>query len=98
MVSAARLLRALERSAQAHGCTPALTLVATHDWASALFVGARYEVAAVLERGDAAEAWLSALPEADLPMPRQFAREVAVVARDDADRIAATIEVVILED
>ena len=43
--------------------------------------------------------WLATLPEAELPMPRQFARDVRVIARRDADeRIRLTIEVLVLED
>lgn len=99
MVSAARLLRALTRSAEAYGCVPELALAATRDWASALFVGARYDVSATLDSGPATERWIARLGEIDLPMPRQFAREVRVIARDDADeRVALTIEALVLED
>lgn len=98
MVSATRLLRALERSAAAHGCAPELTLAATRPWASALYVGARYDVTAVLDSGAAAECWLAALPDAELPMPRQYASEVRVLAREDAERITVLIEAVVLEE
>lgn len=99
MVSGGRLLRALERSAATHGCEAVATLLATRDWGSATFVGARYDVEVVLAAGPAAEAWLGALPEAELPMPRQFARDVRVIARDDADEtVRLTIEVLVLED
>lgn len=99
MVSAGRLLRALMASAEAHGCAATLTLAKTRDWASAVFVGARYDVVAVLAPGDIAERWIAALPDAELPMHRQFAGEVRVIARaDTADGIALTIEAVVLED
>lgn len=99
MVSAARLLRALTASAESSGCMADLTLVATRDWASALFVGARYDVVATLAPGAAAERWIAALPEIELPMPRQFANDVRVIAREDAgDRLTVTIEAVVLED
>lgn len=98
MVSGVRLLRALERSGSAHGCTPVLTLAATRDWASALFVGARYEVTAELEHGDAAEAWLAGLPQAELAMPRQFAHSVRVISHKGTERLTALMEVVVLEE
>lgn len=99
MVSGARLLRALKWSAAAHGCDAEATLAATRDWGSATFVGARYDVEIVLLAGASAEGWIAALPDADLPMPRQFARDVRVIARADAgDRIGLTVEVLVLED
>lgn len=99
MVSATRLLRALARSAAAHGCTPELTLAASRDWASGLFVGTRYDVAVVLADGPAALGWLDALPSADLPMPHQFANEVRVVARSGGDgRLTGILEALVLED
>jgi hypothetical protein len=99
MVSGARLVRALARSATAHGCAADVVLMAEQDWASATFAGLRCEVAVSLTAGEAAEAWISDLPEVDLPMPRQFARSVRVMARaDSAERIALRVEAVVLED
>ena len=98
-MSAARLLRALTRSALAHGCEIEATLAATRDWGSATFVGSRYDVAVDMPAGAAAEGWIAALPEAELPMPRQFARDVRVIAREEAgDRIRLMVEVLVLED
>lgn len=99
MVSGARLLRALARSAAAYGCAPELSLAGERDWASALFVGARYDVAAELAAGAAAGRWIADLPVVDLPMPRQFASDVRVLSRrDGAGRIALVIEVLVLAD
>lgn len=99
MVSAARLLRALAGSAERRGCVAELSHVATRDWASATFVGARYDVAALVDPGPAADAWIAALPSVDLPMPRQFAREVRIIERtDSSDVITLTIEATVLED
>lgn len=98
MVSAGRLLRALAASAEAFGCPAELDLNAARDWASGLFLGARYDVAAAVDRGDAADRWIAALPDIDLPMPRQFAGDVRVITRDDSPkRIAITIEALVLE-
>ena len=99
MVSGGRLLRAIVRSAQAHGCDAEVALAATRDWGSATFVGARFDVAVTLAAGSSAAAWIAALPEADLPMPRQFARDIRVIARDDPDEpIRLVLEVLVLED
>ncbi len=98
-MSGARLVRALAASAEVHRCAAEVALVAEHDWASATFVGCRFEVAVTLPTGAAAEAWIAELPEVDLPMPRQFARSVRVVARGDCDSgIALRVEAVVLED
>jgi hypothetical protein len=64
-----QLLRVLERSAAALGCTVALSHEATTPWASATFVGAQYRVAV---GGGALDAWLAALPEAELPLSGCF--------------------------
>lgn len=99
MVSSSRLLRALERSAVAHGCVPELTLLAVRDWASATFVGARCDVRATLAPGPAAADWIAALPQVDLPMPGQFASEARVIARQEADdAIVLTVEVLVLAE
>ena len=66
---------------------------------SATFAGSRFDLAMVLANGDAAEAWIAGLGEVDLPMPRQFAREVRITAReDDGERIALRVAAVVLED
>jgi hypothetical protein len=99
VVSGARLVRALSASAVAHGCSAEVILGAEHDWASATFAGSRVEVTARLPAGQAAQEWIAALPEVDLPMPRQFARSVRVVAREDhGEQIALRVEAVVLED
>lgn len=98
-MSAARLLRALAASAQTHGCAAEFALTRTRDWASAVFAGARFDVTATLGGGADAERWIRVLPAANLAMPRQFARDVSVIARTDADdRITLTIEALVLED
>lgn len=98
-MSGARLVRALARSADEHGCAAEVALLAEHGWASATFAGSRFELAVSLPVGMAAEAWIAALPEVDLPMPRQFARSVRVMAREEAEgRIALKVEAVVLED
>lgn len=99
MVSGARLVRALERSASAYDCLAAVLLLAEHDWASATFEGLRCEIVVGLAPGAAAEAWVAALPEIDLPMPRQFARSVRVLGRDDTGgSVTLRVEAVVLED
>jgi hypothetical protein len=99
VVSGARLVRALARSAAEHGCAAEVSLLAEHGWASATFAGSRFEVKVALAMGKVAEAWIATLPEVDLPMPRQFARSVRVVAREEAKgRIVLRVEAVVLED
>lgn len=66
-------------------------------WASATFVGARHRL--VLAITGAAEAWLAALPEAELPIGAHLVADLAVVAVEpDEAGCRATIEVLTVED
>lgn len=63
-------------------------------WASATFVGARHRVT-IAGSGDAFQAWVAALPEADLPLRGHLVADVAIVARQ-ADGVM--LEVLTVEE
>ncbi len=85
-----RLLRALRRSAEEHGVSVTLEPVSETAWESATFSGLLHRIAIAAADSPALDAWLRALPEADLPMPGQCVADVVVSARTDG---AATIAV-----
>ena len=87
-----RLLRALERSAAAAGCTVKLHHEALTPWASATFVGGQHRVAAIT--GPDAAAWLRGLATADLPLPNFYVASVAVEARESG----AVLTILVLEE
>ena len=68
-------MRALERSAAVLGCEVALSHETTTPWASATFVGAQHRVAV---SGTALDAWLAALPEAELVLSGCFVADCVV--------------------
>lgn len=73
-----RLLRALRRSAEVAGCAVMLSHESETPWASATFVGGRHQVEVT---GEALDAWLAALPGADLPMNGHFVASCDVERR-----------------
>lgn len=74
---AGRLLRALARSAAAHGCAPELRHETSRPWASITFTGMQHRIGAI---GTGLDAWLAALPEADLAVPGSFVASCDVTA------------------
>lgn len=81
--TSARLLRALGASAAACGCAVMLESVRETRWESATFSGVRHFIAATAPTSPDLEAWLDALPEADLPMPGQFVAGVKAGERSN---------------
>ena len=74
------LLRALRLSATAAGVDVALEHEAETPWASATFVGAQHRVQVT---GEAIDAWLDLLPEADLPVRGHLVASCETVRRHD---------------
>lgn len=74
------LLRALHRSAAAAGCAATLSHEAETPWSSATFTGGQHRVAVT---GADLDAWLTALPEAELTMNRHFVASCAIEPRAD---------------
>lgn len=97
--AATLLERALGASARAAAVAVAVTGARARAWASATFAGARHEVMLAGERSTAADAWLAALPEADLPLRGHLVADLSVmrVARS-GDGFTAAIEVLTVED
>jgi hypothetical protein len=91
------MLRALAASAQSYGLTLALHDAAERPWSSATFTGARLmltlDIAGAGAGADPA-AWLTTLPEADLPVPGRLVADLIVVT---ATPTTATLEVLLLE-
>jgi hypothetical protein len=69
-------LRALRRHAEGAGVTLAVTGWQSRPWSSALFTGHRLSVTCTV---DGADAWLAALPEADLPMRGFYVADLRVL-------------------
>lgn len=87
--------RALHRSATAAGIAAAVSVETERDWASALFEGLRVTLRVVADDGPM-EAWLAALPEAELPLDGYFIASAEVVGRPAPDR--AMVEVLAIVD
>lgn len=73
----ARLIRTLQRHADASGIALAAVDVAEHPWASATFDGTRVTLWCTLS-GRATGAWLAALPDAELAVRGAFVADLAV--------------------
>lgn len=85
-----RLLRALSHSAGEHGASVMLEALSAKPWESATFSGFLHRITVTATESRAFDAWLQALPEADLPMPGHFVADIVVTDVSDG---AATIEV-----
>lgn len=86
---ARQLLRALERSAAAAGCTVELRHEALTHWASATFTGAQHRVVVLGH----ASAWLTGLAETELPLHGHYVASLAIEPGD----AAAILTVLVLE-
>lgn len=77
------LVRALRNGARAAGAT--VFVIATDEtaWASATFVGVRHRVDLVAEPGAALDAWLAALPDADLNLRGHIVADLAITRDGD---------------
>jgi len=79
-----RFERALCASARHAGAPITIASHAAREWRSATFNGQRHVVEASGTRGDALDAWLSALADADLSVPGHMVAELRIGARDHA--------------
>jgi hypothetical protein len=77
---ARRLLRALDHAARAAQVEIAWEPLGETAWSSALFTGTRHRLSAVAPAGGGLDAFLAALPEADLPVRGGYLTEVAVAS------------------
>ena len=76
------LARALRLSAQAAGVTMFVVGSAERDWASATFAGVRHRLDLAVEPGARLDAWLKALPNADLRLRGHLVADLTVDRRD----------------
>ncbi|WP_333571270.1 hypothetical protein [Sphingomonas sp.] len=95
----ARLERTLIASAAAQGCTVAVIEAHWVPWASVTFTGARHQLALTLAPTPAAEAWLAALPDLELPLPGHLVADLQVASRAaDDDRLNVVLEALTVEE
>lgn len=87
------LSRALVRSAAAAGLRVEVVDPRTRPWSSATFTGERVKLTVRVERE--AGAWLTGLPDADLPMRGRF---VASLTVKEVGADTGTVEAVVLLD
>ncbi|KQN71145.1 hypothetical protein [Sphingomonas sp. Leaf62] len=90
--AATLLERRLRIAAEAAGAVVSVGEAGWTRWASATFVGARHRLT-VSGSGVAFDAWLAALPEADLPLRGHLVADVAVVARTSKDVVLEVLTV-----
>ncbi len=87
-------LRVMATSAASYSLSLSAIVTESHAWASALFIGHRFTIAVTSE--DAGfDAWLNALPEAELAWLGHFVASAEVIERSAN---AATIDLVVVED
>lgn len=97
--AATLVARALVASAAAAGCEIAIAESDWTRWASATFTGARHELTLVGTPSPGFDAWIAALPEAVFALRGHLVADLRVerVSRS-GDRVAATIEILTLEE
>lgn len=90
--AAALLARAVIASAARGRCAVTVAASDSVPWASATFAGARHSLTLSAAPGPVLDAWLAALPEADLPIAGHLVADIVVidVAREPG---AATVAV-----
>jgi hypothetical protein len=72
------LMRAIDADARRAGCPVTLARAASTRWSSATFVGARHELMVEAPDSPALDAWLDALPGAELPVRAQIVADLVV--------------------
>ncbi len=87
-------IRALTRQAKGEGVTLTATVIARRRWASALFEGVRLTIETTAPERNF-DAWLAALPEAELPLRGHFVADVELIERQAT---TAIIELLVLEE
>ena len=73
------LERALLAAARTAGCPATIVTADWKRWASATFTGARHQLTLSAAVSSALDAWLTALPEVDLPLGRYLLADLVVV-------------------
>jgi hypothetical protein len=97
--AATLLERRLLLAAEAAGHRLVLGETETIPWASATFTGARHRLTLTGAAGSELEAWLQALPEADLPVRGHLVADLAVLSTaEEADLLCAEVEVLTVEE
>lgn len=97
--AATLLARALDRSAQGAGLNLTIRHADWRRWASATFTGARHELTVELPDGDAAERWLAALPEAELPIRGHLVADAVILrTHGEGETRVAALEILTVED
>jgi len=72
------LMRAIDADARRAGCAVTLARAASTRWSSATFTGARHELTVEATDSPALDAWLDALPAAELPVRAQLVADLTV--------------------
>lgn len=91
--------RALIVSAEQGGCAVTIDRFETDRWSSATFTGARHQLMISAEAGQAIDAWLDALPEAELPVRHHLVADIVVTARRRVgERMECDLEALTVED
>lgn len=72
------LMKAIDADARRAGCAVTLARAASTRWSSATFIGARHELTVEAIDSPALDAWLDALPEAELPVRAQLVADLVV--------------------
>lgn len=97
--AATLLARALDLSAQGAGLNLTIRHTDWRRWASATFTGARHELTVELPDGDAAERWLAALSEAELPIRGHLVADAVVLRKHgEGDLLVVALEILTVED
>jgi len=93
------LVRGLEADSHRANC-PVRAIESTWTrWASATFNGARHELTLEAADSSALDAWLDALPEANLPLRGHLVADIVVIKRSRAEGIATmTVEALTVEE
>lgn len=95
----ARLARALVANAGAAGVLVAIERSRSRPWSSATFEGVQLHVALHAAPVDATMAWLTALPDAELPMRGHVAMPPAIdSAAERDDGLVVELSVLVLID
>lgn len=93
------LERRLLLAAQVGGHGITIDAIESTPWASATFNGARHRVGLGGRATAELEAWLRALPEAELPLRGHLVADLALLSSEtDGDRLRAEIEVLTVEE
>jgi hypothetical protein len=97
--AATLLVRSLEADSRRAACLVRAIDSTWTRWASATFNGARHELSLEATDSPALEAWLDALPEADLPLRGHLVADIVVTGVTRAGGVATmTIEALTVEE